>query len=69
MSRQSEAKSRQGYVDKSESGKCNTCRYFKYTEEKYKVWGIVYTERKNLKCKLGNFSVKDDSFCNKYRLK
>jgi len=67
MSKQSEAKRNQGYVEKPELKQCNTCHYFTCVEEEHKDWsGEVYTLRKSIKCSFGNFAVKNKSICNEY---
>lgn len=60
MSKQSDAKEKQGYVAKAVPRTCSMCaRFTKDTETKSSVWvGETYTVDSNLRCSIGGFAVK-----------
>ena len=67
MSKQSEAKEKQGFT--KESPKCSNCINFsshKFMEET--KWGI-YPREINVKCSLGNFKVGKSNWCNEHEFK
>lgn len=68
MSKQSEAKSKQGYVPKAVPQTCMNCDYFK--KDKVLVCSLGasnYYEDKNLRCTLGGFTVKKMGTCDEFR--
>ena len=60
MSKQSEAKERQVYVDRLIPNTCSNCAHF--NSELYKP----YNREKNLRCTLGGFAVKKHGACVKH---
>ena len=70
MSRQSEAKARQGYDPKPLPYICKNCQYFGFDVEEYKgMFGKVIQEQKKLRCNLGGFAVKKTARCDKFAIK
>lgn len=68
MSKQSEAKSRQGYVPKAPT--CSTCIHFTSdVVKKLSGWGVEWTEEANLRCAIGGFAVKKMATCYKWSQK
>ena len=68
MSKQSEAKERQGYVPKALPRTCCNCAHFKMdTETKTTQWGQSWTVDTNLRCAIGGFAVKKMGTCNEWR--
>ena len=68
MSKQSEAKERQGYVSKAKPTTCMNCWFFRFDVVLAPVgMGAEYDRRKNLRCEIGGFAVKKMGTCNKYQ--
>lgn len=70
MSRQSEAKERQGYNAKATQRVCSTCNNFKSDHvEDVGYDGIPngYMFEKNIRCGLGGFAVKKLALCNEWQ--
>lgn len=67
MSKQSEAKAKQGYVPKAIPQTCMHCAHFA-SEMKACAgyFGGAYTEERNLHCSLGGFAVKKMGTCNEW---
>ena len=64
MSKQSEAKYLQGYVDKAEPRVCMTCAQYRSVIVKANRHGYGgYSEEKNKHCGVGGFSVKKMGTC------
>lgn len=66
MSKQSEAKARQIYVDKLIPNTCSNCVHFRSEIETippYNEWCTSYTKEKNMRCALGGFKVKKMGAC------
>jgi hypothetical protein len=63
MSRQSEAKAKQGYVPKPQT--CSNCLHFHSEIVDRKYLG----EEKNLRCGIGGFAVKKMATCNEWAAK
>ena len=64
MSKQSEAKKAQSYIEKPVPVKCSTCIHYQYDEVVNKTWSNVeYTEKKRIRCSLGGFAVKANAVC------
>lgn len=68
MSRQSEAKTRQGYVPKAEPATCMNCTHFAYDMDWYDE-AKQYPREVNLCCTLGDFAVKNMATCNLFERK
>lgn len=68
MSKQSEAKEKQGFQKKSPN--CSNCKHF--TSDKVKVdskWNSNgYVEEKNLRCGIGEFKVGKSNWCKLHEL-
>lgn len=71
MSKQSEAKQRQGYDDKPTPRNCGNCTNFRSDSVHMgNSWNPAgYWEEKNLRCGLGGFAVKKRGICNKFDMK
>ena len=65
MSKQSIAKTNQGYVEKN-TKICSSCRFFALDLIKEVTRFKTWTEEKNLRCTLGGFAVKKMATCNKF---
>ncbi len=67
MSKQSEAKERQGYVAKVIPMVCGNCKHYdsKITERK-SVFGGVWRDESEKRCGLGGFAVKKIGGCNEH---
>jgi hypothetical protein len=68
MSKQSEAKTAQGYSPKFVDI-CAYCKFFAADIEEAIVFGQVYKTEKNLRCTLGNFAVKKTATCKQFEVK
>ena len=69
MSKQSEAKEKQGYNQKAARRVCSTCGHFKSDMKNqlgYNGEPSGYMVEKNLKCGLGGFAVKKMALCNEW---
>jgi hypothetical protein len=66
MSKQSEAKERQGFRKKPEWAICSGCEYFTW-DEVHKYPG--YIQEKNVRCSLGGFKVGKTDTCNMHELR
>ena len=66
MSKQSEAKEKQGFLKKSPT--CSNCINFSLEKEQYKIqWSSQeFTREFNLRCKIGNFKVGKSNWCNQH---
>ena len=65
MSKQSEAKIQQGYVDKAVPKTCGQCLHFTSdTVTRTTIWLEAYTIESNLRCSIGGFAVKKMATCN-----
>lgn len=67
MSKQSEAKERQGYQAKPVPATCVNCAYYASEFKQVKTrWGMPYTKETNLRCGLGGFAIKKTATCNSF---
>jgi len=66
MSKQSENKAKQGFQSKCPC--CNNCIHFTFKEEQEfnKYSQALITNESNLRCSLGNFSVKKSNWCKEH---
>jgi len=73
MSRQSDAKNKQGYQAKPTPHICSTCKHFQFDRVQTQApstWNPNgYFEDKNLRCGMGGFAVKKTAACNEWELK
>lgn len=80
MSKQSEAKAAQGYIDKAIPKTCGNCANFVYemalpdwmrvqNQGEPGKWGDVHKQEQNKRCGLGGFAVKKMGTCNKWEAK
>lgn len=69
MSKQSEAKAAQGYVDKiKQLPVCMSCVHFALdTVAREDVFGATFMRERNLRCTLGGFAVKKMGTCRKFQ--
>jgi len=65
MSKQSEAKARQCYVEKPLPHVCSKCEHFRSDEEVMLSYG-GWIKETNLRCALGGFKVKKTATCRKW---
>ena len=69
MSKQSEAKERQGYDPNPVPATCSNCRYFTFEMREYEGWDRkMYTEQRKLRCALGGFAVKKRACCKQHEM-
>jgi len=69
MSKQSEAKEKQGYVAIPLPKTCCNCAYFRVAVEHTKpAWGTEYQKETNLYCSVGGFAVTWMATCNAFEL-
>ncbi|WP_141754976.1 hypothetical protein [Burkholderia plantarii] len=61
MSKQSEAKSLQGWRKKPDT--CQGCLRFKFDVVEHIYLGKAYPEEKNMRCSLGNFKTGKSNTC------
>jgi len=66
VSKQFEAKARQGYVDKVIPCVCSNCEYFASDLVEMNSYGTTWTDEKNKRCLLGGFAVKKMSTCHEW---
>lgn len=77
MSKQSEAKERQGYEAKPVQRVCGTCKYFK-SDKEFPAWmrdgkhdhylsDDGYMQETNKRCGIGGFAVKKTATCRGWR--
>jgi len=67
MSRQSEAKTQQGYNPKPEPAHCANCAHYKSDRVGSEGWDKkIYYEEKNIRCGIGGFAVKKRGVCNEH---
>lgn len=66
MSKQSEAKAKQGYVPKAIPQTCVNCGHFKSDFEEIKSTFSTWTKETNIHCGLGGFAVKKMGTCNEF---
>ena len=66
MSKQSEAKEKQGFV--KDSPKCSNCKHFTSDKEEVKKqWSRdSWVFEKNLRCSIGGFKVGKSNYCNQH---
>lgn len=72
VSKQSEAKERQGYVAKAAQRVCMTCKHFQSDLEEQRGYNSKpngYMMEKNIRCGLGGFAVKKMGLCNEWATK
>lgn len=78
MSKQSEAKVAQGYIDKAIPQTCGTCVHMQLDLELPKwmqkqggsaVWDDKYKQETNLRCGIGGFAIKKMGTCQHWRAK
>lgn len=72
MSKQSEAKEKQGYTPKAVPRTCQNCSSFAFDmvqTKKATEWREAYFEDKNLRCEIGGFAVKKMGTCNEFKVK
>ena len=68
MSKQSEAKEKQGF--KRDCTKCSNCKSFTSDIETTKTpWGTEFNTEKNLRCSIGNFKVGKSNWCKSHEFK
>lgn len=65
MSKQSDAKKAQGYVDKATPMTCSNCAHFKSEKVDIGIYSPYITD-KNIRCGIGGFAVKKNATCNKF---
>jgi len=66
MSKQSEAKEKQGYVPKAKPKTCVNCKHFAHEQILMKTPWSSYTKDTNLRCTLGGFKVMKMGTCNEW---
>lgn len=68
MSKQSEAKEKQGYVPKMEPQACMNCANFKFDNgfHNQDLYGERYPKVFNFRCGIGGFAVKKMGTCNEW---
>ena len=67
MSKQSEAKARQGYVPKFTPNVCGNCiNFHSIVVEHPSYMGGTWKDEKKVKCKIGQFAVKKQGTCNEW---
>lgn len=67
MSKQSEAKERQGYVAKVIPVVCSNCKHYHSVVTKREgMFGGVYNDESEKRCGLGGFAVKKMGCCNEH---
>lgn len=70
MSKQTDAKARQGYNLKPIMPVCSTCRYYTSRMESGKTsWGAKWNQEKELRCGIGGFAIKKMASCDEWGLK
>ena len=70
MSKQSEAKAAQGYVNKPVHNTCSNCDQFSSDFSiKRGYFGGVYKKEVLMRCSMGDFKVGKTSVCNQWRAK
>lgn len=69
VSKQVEAKNRQGYNPKPVHPSCSNCKHFTFDRESYEGWRGPYVEDKNLRCSLGGFKVVKGGLCTCHDMK
>ena len=67
MSKQSEAKAKQGF--RKESAICSTCAFYTSEIEDVKRWQGDYTIESKLRCGVGGFKVGKTNWCTLHRFK
>lgn len=69
MSKQSEAKEKQGFLKKSPT--CSNCIHFSVEKEDYQTqWSSqTFTREFNIRCKLGDFKVGKSNWCKHHEFK
>ncbi len=68
MSKQSEAKEKQGYNPKPIPFICSNCAYYRSDFVEQKSYGAVWSEEKNIHCGIGKFAIKKTATCNLFEL-
>lgn len=67
MSRQSEAKEKQGYMPKAIPQICSNCKHYKSeTAEKSGFYG-PWIKETNIRCGIGGFAVKKQGTCKEWK--
>jgi len=70
MSKQSEAKEKQGYVPKAIPQTCGNCAHFMSDKvEREGYFGGSYVDEKSMRCGIGGFAVKKMGTCNEWKRK
>jgi hypothetical protein len=69
MSKASEAKKIQGYVDKAIPRTCMTCNHFTHDTITQTHGYGSFTRDTNLRCSIGGFAVKKMATCNGWEVK
>jgi len=69
MSKQSEAKAKQGYVAKAIPQTCCNCAHFASDIETKESYGGKWEHETNLRCKIGGFAVKKMGTCDEFEPK
>lgn len=69
MSKESEARKKQGYVPKAVPQVCMNCVNFKSEIVKRKDYGFEYEKETNQRCAIGGFAVKKMGSCNEFSWK
>jgi hypothetical protein len=69
MSKQSEAKEKQGF--RKYSPCCKNCDFFTFKREnvKSKYGNYEFTKESDLRCAIGNFKVGKSNYCNNHKFK
>ena len=68
MSKQSEAKARQGYDEKPIPSVCSRCEHFRSDDTVMLDYG-GWIKESNLRCAIGGFAVRKTATCKEWRLK
>lgn len=66
MSKQSEAKEKQGYVPKAIPQTCGNCAHFTSNVVRRSGYFGIYEEESGLRCSIGGFAVKKNGTCNEW---
>ncbi len=69
MSKQSEAKERQGYIQKPVPRTCANCKHYSSDMSSYLGWDKQeYFREENIRCSIGGFAIKKMATCNEFEL-
>ena len=67
MSKQSEAKTKQGYQPSPKPRVCSTCTHYRSDLIKRQGLGDTWIDEKNKRCGIGGFAVKKMGTCNEWK--